>query len=151
VLELNISGQHRRALPRLAPVGAESAWAAFKKLNSINGGRSSGTIAMVERSTIFRGTRRRDVKIGFVLHKTYLVRETRQAMNISQTEIASLVSQTGDEYLALLLVPDGDFNRIMVGRGIGEIEAHEQLINELMDLNANPSCTSGSAKSEHLL
>ena len=56
-------------------------------------------------------------------------------MNISQTEIASLVSQTGDEYLALLLVPGGDFNQIMVGRGVSEIEAHEQLINALMDLN----------------
>ena len=72
-------------------------------------------------------------------------------MNISQTEIASLVSQTGDEYLALLLVPGGDFNRIMVGRGISEIEAHEQLINALMDLKANPSLPSGSAKSQHLL
>jgi hypothetical protein len=55
-------------------------------------------------------------------------------MKISQTEIASLVSQAGDEYLALLLVPGGDFDRIMVGRGISEIEAHEELINVLIDL-----------------
>jgi succinate dehydrogenase flavin-adding protein (antitoxin of CptAB toxin-antitoxin module) len=70
-------------------------------------------------------------------------------MNISQTEIASLVSQAGDEYLALLLVPDGDFNRIMVGRGISEIEAHEQLINALMDFSAKRLSASGSAKSAH--
>jgi hypothetical protein len=44
------------------------------------------------------------------------------------------VSQAGDEYLALLLVPGGDLDRIMVGRGISEIEAHEQLINVLIDL-----------------
>jgi hypothetical protein len=71
-------------------------------------------------------------------------------MNISQTEIASLVSQTGDEYLAFLLVPGGDFNRIMVGRGACEIEAHEQLINALMNLNEKLLSGSGSAKSEQL-
>jgi hypothetical protein len=41
--------------------------------------------------------------------------------------------------------------RIMLGRGISEIEAHEQLINALMDLNANLLSASGSAQSEHLL
>lgn len=60
-------------------------------------------------------------------------------MKISQTEIASLVSQAGDEYLALLLVPGGDLDRIMVGRGISEIEAHEQLINVLIDLVEPPA------------
>ena len=70
-------------------------------------------------------------------------------MNISQTEIASLVSQTGDEYLALLLVPGHDFNRIMVGREVCEIEAHEQLINALM-VNEKLLSASGSAKSEQL-
>jgi len=34
-------------------------------------------------------------------------------MKVSQTEIASLVSQTGDEYIALLLVPSGGSNRIV--------------------------------------
>lgn len=60
-------------------------------------------------------------------------------MRVSETEIASLVSQTGDEYFALLLVPCGGFNRIVVGRGISEIEAHEQLVGELAKLIANPT------------
>jgi hypothetical protein len=60
-------------------------------------------------------------------------------MRISETEIASLVSQTGDEYFALLLVPCGGFNRILTGRGISEIEAQEQLVGELAKLIANPT------------
>lgn len=60
-------------------------------------------------------------------------------MRVSETEIASLVSQTGDEYLALLLVPCGGSNRIVVGRGVSEIEAHEQLVTELAKLIANPA------------
>lgn len=60
-------------------------------------------------------------------------------MNVSPTEIASLVSQTGDEYLALLLVPCGGSNRIVMGRGVSEIEAHEQLVSELAKLIANPT------------
>ena len=59
-------------------------------------------------------------------------------MEISQNEIASLVSQTGDEYLALLLVPFESSNRIMVGRGASEMEAHEQLVSALSNLNATP-------------
>ena len=58
-------------------------------------------------------------------------------MKVSQTEIASLVSQTGDEYIALLLLPSGKSNRIVVGRGISEIEAHEQLVSELSGLIEN--------------
>jgi hypothetical protein len=61
------------------------------------------------------------------------------SMNVSQTEIVSLVSQTGDEYLALLLVPCGGSNRIVIGRGVSEIEAHEQLVSEVAKLIANPS------------
>jgi hypothetical protein len=49
------------------------------------------------------------------------------------------VSQAGDEYFALLLVPCGGFNRILIGRGISEIEAHEQLVGELAKLIANPT------------
>jgi hypothetical protein len=60
-------------------------------------------------------------------------------MDVSQTEIASLVSQTGDEYLALLLVQCGGCNRIVVGRGLSEIEAHEQLVSEVAKLIANPT------------
>ena len=60
-------------------------------------------------------------------------------MNVSPTEIASLVSQTGDEYLALLLVPCGGSNLIVIGRGVSEIEAHEQLVSELAKLIANPT------------
>jgi hypothetical protein len=59
-------------------------------------------------------------------------------MKVSQTEIASLVSQSGDEYIALLLLSSGKSNRIVVGRGVSEIEAHEQLVSELSDLIANP-------------
>ena len=59
-------------------------------------------------------------------------------MKVSQTEIASLVSQSGDEYIALLLLSSGKSNRIVVGRGMSEIEAHEQLVSELSDLIANP-------------
>jgi hypothetical protein len=59
-------------------------------------------------------------------------------MEISQTEIASLVSQRGDEYFALLLVPSGSSNRIVVGRGVSEIEAHEQLVSELANLASRP-------------
>jgi hypothetical protein len=55
-------------------------------------------------------------------------------MKVSPTEIASLVSQTGDEYFALLLVPSGSSNRIVVGRGVSEVEAHEQLVSELAKL-----------------
>jgi hypothetical protein len=66
-------------------------------------------------------------------------RSVRRSMKVSQTEIASLVSQTGDEYLALLLVPCSDSNRIVIGRGVGEIEAHEQLVSELAKLIANPT------------
>ena len=61
------------------------------------------------------------------------------SMNVSQIEIASLVSQTGDEYLALLLVPCGGSNRIVIGRGVSEIEAHEQLVSELAKLIADPT------------
>jgi hypothetical protein len=60
-------------------------------------------------------------------------------MRVSETEIASLVSQTGDKYFALLLVACGGFNRILIGRGISEIEAHEQLVGELGKLIANPT------------
>ena len=67
------------------------------------------------------------------------VRSFKGSMNVSQTEIASLVSQTGDEYLALLLVPFGASNRIVIGRGVSEIEAHEQLVSELAKLIANPT------------
>lgn len=59
-------------------------------------------------------------------------------MEISQTEIASLVSQSGDEYFALLLVPCERSNRIVVGRGVTEIEAHEQLVSELANLALRP-------------
>jgi len=59
-------------------------------------------------------------------------------MNVSQTEIVSLVSQTGDEYLALLMVLRGGSNRIVVDRGVSETEAHEQLVSELAKLIANP-------------
>ena len=59
-------------------------------------------------------------------------------MRVSETEIA-LVSQAGDEYFALLMVPCGSFNRILIGRGISEIEAHEQLVGELAKLIANPT------------
>ena len=59
-------------------------------------------------------------------------------MKVSQTEIASLVSQTGDEYFALLLVSCGRANRIVVGRGVSEIEAHEQLVGELAKLIGDP-------------
>jgi len=38
----------------------------------------------------------------------------------------------------------------MVGREVCEIEAHEQLINALMDLNEKLLSASGSAKSEQL-
>ena len=38
-------------------------------------------------------------------------------MEVSKTQIVSLVSQTGDEYFALLLVPYGRYNRIALGRG----------------------------------
>jgi hypothetical protein len=58
-------------------------------------------------------------------------------MTVSQTKVASLVSQTGDEYFALLLVACGGSNRIVVGRGVSEIEAHEQLVSELAKLIAN--------------
>ena len=49
------------------------------------------------------------------------------------------MSQTGDEYFALLLVPCGGSNRIVIGRGVSEIEAHEQLVSELAKLIANPA------------
>jgi hypothetical protein len=65
-------------------------------------------------------------------------------MKVSQTEIASLVTQAGDEYLALLLLPSGRFNRIVVGRGISEIEAHEQLVSELANMIANSPLITGS-------
>jgi hypothetical protein len=64
-------------------------------------------------------------------------RSVKGSMEVSQTEIASLVSQTGDEYFALLLVPCGGSNRIVIGRGVSEIEAHEQLVSELVKLIAN--------------
>jgi hypothetical protein len=67
------------------------------------------------------------------------VRSVKGSMRVSQTEIASLVSQTGDEYFALLLVPCGGSNRIVIGRGDSEIEAHEQLVSELAKLSANPT------------
>jgi len=67
------------------------------------------------------------------------VRSLKGSMNVSQIEIASLVSQNGDEYLALLLVPCGGSNRIVIGRGVSEIEAHEQLVSELAKLIANPT------------
>jgi hypothetical protein len=66
-------------------------------------------------------------------------RSVKGSMEVSQTEIASLVSQTGDEYFALLLVPCGGSNRILIGRGLSEIEAHEQLVSELAKLIANPT------------
>jgi hypothetical protein len=59
-------------------------------------------------------------------------------MKVFQNEIASLVCQTGDEFLALLLLPCGKSNRIVVGRGVREIEAHERLVNELSSLIENP-------------
>jgi hypothetical protein len=65
-------------------------------------------------------------------------------MKVSQTEIASLVSQTGDEYFALLLVSFGAANRIVVGRGVSEIEAHEQLVGELAKLIADPTSVTGA-------
>jgi hypothetical protein len=55
-------------------------------------------------------------------------------MEVSKTEIMSLVSPTGDEYLALLLVPCGPSNHIVLGRGTSEVEAHEQLATELAKL-----------------
>ena len=55
-------------------------------------------------------------------------------MEISKTEIVSIVSQTGDEYLALLLVPYGRSNEIVLGRGASEVEAHEQLVSKLAKL-----------------
>jgi hypothetical protein len=55
-------------------------------------------------------------------------------MEVSKTEIVSLVSQTGDEYFALLLVPYGRSNHIVLGRGASEVEAHEQLVSELAKL-----------------
>ena len=55
-------------------------------------------------------------------------------MEISKTEIVSVVSQTGDEYLALLLVPNGRSNEIVLGRGTSEVEAHEQLVSKLAQL-----------------
>jgi hypothetical protein len=57
-------------------------------------------------------------------------------MEVSKTEIASLVSQVGDEYFALLLVPHGRSNRIVLGRGASEVEAHERLASELAKLSA---------------
>ena len=38
----------------------------------------------------------------------------KRSMKLSQTEVASLVSQIGDEYIALLLVPSGGSNRIVM-------------------------------------
>jgi hypothetical protein len=38
------------------------------------------------------------------------------------------------EYFALLLVPYGCSNRIVLGRGANEVEAHEQLVSELAKL-----------------
>jgi hypothetical protein len=58
----------------------------------------------------------------------------KRVMEVSKTEIVSLVSQTGDEYFALLLVPNGCSNRIVLGRGANEVEAHEQLVSELAKL-----------------
>jgi len=55
-------------------------------------------------------------------------------MEISKTEIVSVVSQTGDEYLALLLVPYGRSNEIVLGHGANEVEAHEQLVSKLAKL-----------------
>jgi hypothetical protein len=55
-------------------------------------------------------------------------------MEISKTEIVSVVSQAGDEYLALLLVPYGRSNEIVLGRGASEVEAHEQLVSKLAKL-----------------
>jgi hypothetical protein len=68
-----------------------------------------------------------------------IARSLQGSMDVSQTEIVSLVSQTGDEYLALLLVPCGGSNRIVIGRGVSEIEAHEQLVSEVAKLIANPT------------
>ena len=59
-------------------------------------------------------------------------------MKVSQSEIASLVSQTGDEYFALLLVCYEGTNRIVMGRGVSEIEAHEELVGKLVELIADP-------------
>jgi hypothetical protein len=60
-------------------------------------------------------------------------------MKVSPATIASLVSQAGDEYLALLLIPCGNnSNRLVVGHGTSEIEAHEQLVSELARFAPKP-------------
>jgi hypothetical protein len=57
------------------------------------------------------------------------------------------VSQTGDEYFALLLVPCGGFNRILIGRGVSEIEAHEQLVGESATSGKSPNTRIGRSVS----
>jgi len=73
-----------------------------------------------------------------VLDRRIQCEKLKGSMNVSQTEIVSLVSQTGDEYLVLLMAPCGGSNRIVVDRGVSETEAHEQLVSELAKLIANP-------------
>jgi len=73
-------------------------------------------------------------------------------MEVSKTEIVSLVSQAGDEYFALLLVPHGRSNRIVLGRGASEVDAHEKLAGELAKLSAAkleiPNATGQKAEDE---
>jgi hypothetical protein len=76
---------------------------------------------------------------ALVLDHRIKCEKRKRAMRVSQTEIASLVSQTGDEYFALLLVPCRGSNRIVIGRGVSEVAAHEQLASELAKLIANPT------------
>src|SRR5690348_5393498 len=76
---------------------------------------------------------------AYFLIAASIARSLQGSMDVSQIEIVSLVSQTGDEYLALLLVPCGGSNRIVIGRGVSEIEAHEQLVSEVAKLIANPT------------
>ena len=55
----------------------------------------------------------------------------KRCVDIPKHEIVSLVSQTGDEYFALLLIPYEGANNIVIGRGVSEVEAHEQLVSKL--------------------